>query len=612
MATKKKIIQVMDTTYRDGFQSVFGARVFMKDFMPTIESAIAAGIKHFEMGGGARFQSLFFYLNENAFEMMDKFREVAGKDAILQTLSRGVNYIGLDTGSKEILNLHAQLFKKHGITTIRNFDALNDARNLQYSAKAIKDAGLNHELTVTVMDLPPGCTGAHDAAFYEKTLKSFLNAGIPHDSLVFKDASGTANPRKVYETIAMARKLLGKDMHIRYHTHETAGIGLACYLAAIEAGADGVDLDREPVSGGTAHTDVLVMAHALRGSEFALGNHLGEELKLDKVLESENVLKEALKDYFIPPEATQVSAIIQYSPMPGGALTANTQMMRDNNCLDKFPAVIAEMREVVEKGGFGTSVTPVSQFYFQQAFNNVMFGKWKKIADGYGRMVLGYFGKTPVAPDEEIVQLASQQLKLQPTTENAMEIADRDEKKSSKWAREQLAENKIEITDENIFIVLSCGDKGIKFLKGEMKGSVRLKSDVPAAKAAGGIEEFTISVEGQTYFVKVAEGKIAEMASAGVAPAQPAPTQVATPASPATAVAVGGNQRAIKAPMPGSVTKILKNAGESVKNGEAVLVIEAMKMENEIFADADGVIASVAVAVGAKVQAGDTLLVIAA
>ncbi len=89
-----------------------------------------------------------------------------------------------------------------------------------------------------------------------------------------------------------------------------------------------------------------------------------------------------------------VNPLIPFSPMPGGALTANTQMMRDNNILDKFPQVIHAMREVVEKGGFGTSVTPVSQFYFQQAFNNVMFGPWKKIAEGYGKMVLGYFGKT--------------------------------------------------------------------------------------------------------------------------------------------------------------------------------------------------------------------------
>lgn len=600
----KKIIQVMDTTYRDGFQSVFGGRVLMEDFMPSIQSALDAGIRHFEMGGGARFQTLFFYLNENAFDMMDKFREIVGKDVNLQTLARGVNHVGLDTGSREIIDLHAKMFKKHGVTTIRNFDALNDVRNLEYSAQAIKNAGLKHEMTVTVMDLPPACTGAHDAAFYEKTLRSFIDGGIPYDSVVFKDASGTANPQKVYETIKMARNLLGKDCHIRYHTHETAGIGVSCYLAAIEAGADGVDLDREPVSGGTAHADVLIMAHALRGKDFVLGNHLGDELNLDKVLESEMILKECLKDYYIPPEAKEVSSLIQYSPMPGGALTANTQMMRDNNILDKYPEVIKEMREVVEKGGYGTSVTPVSQFYFQQAFNNVMMGKWKKIADGYGRMVLGYFGKTPVAPDSEIVKIASDQLGLQPTTENAIDIADRDEKKSIKWAKGELAKESLETTDENIFIVLSCGDKGIRFLKGEMPVNVRKNSDVkesaiaPAKPAqAGGVEEYTVSVNGQAYYIQVAEGRVEGIAPAGGASFVPSSAPVAT-----------SGAKSITSPMPGSIFKVHVKAGDTVKVGDVVITLEAMKMETEITSDVDGVVASVAVAVGQAVQNGQTMI----
>ncbi len=604
----KKIIEVMDTTYRDGFQSVFGGRVLMEDFLPTIQSALDAGIRHFEMGGGARFQSLFFYLNENAFEMMDKFREAVGPDVNLQTLARGVNHVGLDTGSRAIIDLHAKLFKKHGITTIRNFDALNDVRNLDCSAKAIKEAGLKHEMTVTVMDLPPGCEGAHDAAFYERTLRSFMDAGIPYDSVVFKDASGTANPQKVYETVSMARKLLGEECHIRYHTHDTAGIGVTCYLAAIEAGADGIDLDREPVSGGTAHADVLVMAHALRGKEFVLGNDLGEALDLDKVLESEMILKEALKDYYIPPEAKEVSALIQYSPMPGGALTANTQMMRDNNILDKFTDVIYGMREVVEKGGYGTSVTPVSQFYFQQAFNNVMFGKWKKIAKGYGEMVLGYFGKTPVAPDEEIVALAAEQLKLEPTTESAVDIADRDEKKSIAWAKKQLEDEKLETSDENIFIVFACGDKGIRFLKGEMPVNVRKISQMEAEKAAaapaageGEGEPYTVTVNGQTYHVEVAEGHLQSVTPAAPAAAANAP-------APAPAAGASGKSEEIKAPMPGSIFKLMVNVGDSVKDGDVIMIMEAMKMETEITAHTNGKVGAIHVSVGQNVQNGQLLM----
>jgi pyruvate carboxylase subunit B len=421
----KKLIDIMDTTFRDGFQSVFGGRVLMEDFFPAVEAAKAAGISHFEFGGGARFQSLFFYLNENAFDMMDKFREIVGPEANLQTLARGVNTILLDTGSSDLIDLHAKLFKKHGTTTIRNFDALNDVENLKFSGEAIKKHGLNHEVVVTMMDLPPGCTGAHDVAFYEKTLRNILDSGIEYDSVCFKDASGTSSPHKVYETISMAKKMLPESVHVRLHTHETAGVSVSCYLAALEAGADGIDLAASPVSGGTSQPDILTLLHATKGTNFDLGG-----LETSKILEYEDVLKGCLEDYFMPPEATQVSPLIPFSPMPGGALTANTQMMRDNKILHKFPEVIKAMQEVVEKGGYGTSVTPVSQFYFQQAFNNVMFGPWKKIADGYGKMVLGYFGKTPTAPDSEIVKLASKQLKLEPTTRRAREIADDDENKS--------------------------------------------------------------------------------------------------------------------------------------------------------------------------------------
>ena len=405
---KKKSVTFMVTAFRDGFQSAYGARVFTRDFLPALEAARHSGITHFEAGGGARFQSLYFYCNEDAFDMMDTFRETAGPEAELQTLARGINVVGLDSQPRDIIRLHARLFKKHGITTIRNFDALNDVDNLSYSGECIAEAGLKHQVCVTMMELPPGCEGSHTAQYYLRTLKKILKAGIPFDSVCFKDASGTSTPSKVYETIRLARRNLPGRTPLHFHTHETAGTSILTYKAALEAGADGIDLSLAPVSGGTCQPDVVVMWHALKGTEYDLG------IDIDKVLEVEEVFKECMKDYFVPPEAARVEPMIAFSPMPGGALTANTQMMRDLGILDKYPQVIAAMGEVVSRGGFSTSVTPVSQFYFQQAFNNVVFGPWKKIAEGYGKMVLGYFGKTPVAPDRDVMRLASEQLELEP------------------------------------------------------------------------------------------------------------------------------------------------------------------------------------------------------
>ncbi|MGP1359270.1 biotin/lipoyl-containing protein [Campylobacter sp.] len=585
----KKFIDVMDTTFRDGFQSVYGARVLMNDFLPALEAAKEAGIEHFEFGGGARFQSLYFYLNEDAFAMMDKFRSIVGPKANLQTLSRGVNTVTLDTGSRELIDLHAKLFKKHGTTTIRNFDALNDVENLKYSGERIAHHGLKHEVVVTMMDLPNGCVGAHDVKFYEKILREILDADIPYHSVCFKDASGTSSPQKVYETIKMARKLLPEKTHIRLHTHETAGVSVACYFAALEAGADGIDLAASPVSGGTSQPDILTMLHAVKGKNYDLGG-----LDVEKILKYESVLNDCLKEYFLPPEAVQVSPLIPFSPMPGGALTANTQMMRDNNILDKFPEVILAMREVVQKGGYGTSVTPVSQFYFQQAFNNVMFGKWKKIADGYGKMVLGYFGKTPVTPDKEIIRLASEQLGLKPTKKHAVDIADKDETKSLAHVKEILKQNKIKVTDENVFIAAACKEKGIAFLKGEAKVNVR-KID-PNAKTNECKQtqsgRYSVVVNGSRYNVEVSEGFNDSVQIKSI-------TEVENKNVKNEALGAGKND--IVANLPGAVHKILAKAGDSVKKGQAVVVLEAMKMEIEVKAPRDGVIASIEVTKGQSV-----------
>ena len=594
----KKYIDIMDTTFRDGFQSVFGARVAMDDFLPAVSAAREAGISHFEFGGGARFQSLFFYLNENAFDMMDKFREAAGKDAVLQTLSRGVNTVTLDTGSREIVDLHAKMFAKHNTDVIRNFDALNDVKNLEFSAQSIKKHGAKHEVVVTMMDLPAGLEGAHDAAFYERILREILDAGIPYDSVCFKDASGTSSPQKVYETIKMARSLLGDDVHIRLHTHETAGVSVACYLAALEAGVSGIDLAASPVSGGTSQPDILTMLHAVKGKNYDLGG-----LEPEKILKYEEVLNECLKDYFLPPEATQVSPLIPFSPMPGGALTANTQMMRDNKILDKFPAVIKAMREVVRVGGFGTSVTPVSQFYFQQAFNNVMFGDWAKIAAGYGKMVLGYFGKTPVEPDANIVKIASEQLGLEPTKEAAIDIADRDESKKLSSIAKVLEENGIEKTDENLFIVAACDQKGLAFLKGEAKVMIRKNNSAKDGKylvSVNGnkyhvsVDGDEISVNGTTYNVDLEADKGTPVGK------KPEPKKEGKKAV--------GNENEVVASMSANVFKVQVAVGDKVIAGQSLIVLEAMKMEIPIESPRDGEVAEILTQKGATVSTGDVLV----
>lgn len=597
-----KKIDFMLTAFRDGFQSVYGARVLTKDFMPAVEAARHAGITHMEFGGGARFQALFFYCNENAFDMMDTFRKTAGPDANLQTLARGVNVVGLDSQPSDVIKAHAQLFKKHGTTTIRNFDALNDVNNLIYSGQCIHDAGLKHEVCVTMMSLAPGwdATGKiHTEEFYEKVLREILKSGVPFDSVCFKDASGTSTPATVGKTIAMARRILPQGTKIVFHTHETAGNSIACCLEAIKAGADSLDLSMQPVSGGTCQPDILTMWHALRGTEYTL------DIDYKKIQEAENVFKDCMSKYFLPPEASAVNPEIPFSPLPGGALTANTQMMRDNGTFDKFPEVVDAMGECVKLGGFGTSVTPVSQFYFQQAYSNVMFGRWKKITPGYGKMVLGYFGKTPVEPAAEVVKAASEQLGLQPTVKTPLEINDADPKKGLKPAQEKLEAAGLPVTDENVFIVATCADKGLMYLKGEAKiNGIRWAKDAKPAAKADGATACKVTVDGTAYNVSFEGDNVAVVNGKRFAiSVGEADANAAAPA------ASNGAAMEVKAPVPGAILRFSAKEGDSVAEGQEILVMEAMKMETAISAPKAGTV-SFLVKQGDQVQTGHPIALI--
>ena len=594
----KKLINVMDTSFRDGFQSVFGARVLVEDFLPALKSAVDAGIKHFEVAGGARFQAPIFFCNENAFETMDKIRETVGPDIKLQSLARGVNVVGLNSQPRDVIDLHAKMFAKHGVNVIRNFDALNDVNNLIDSANSIKKYGLQHEVTITMMELPYGCEGAHDVEFYKQVLRNILDAGIPFDSLAFKDASGTSHPRKVYDTVKMAREMLGADMPIRFHSHETAGTGLACYLAALDAGADGIDLSMKPVSGGTAQPDIISMWHALRGTEYDLG------LDIKKIMETEEIFKDCMKDYNVSPVSLAVNPILIQAPLPGGATATTIDQLKDMGTLDKFPKLIENMKEVVSRGGFGTSVTPVSQFYAQQSFlNAISEHPWEKANPGYAKMILGYFGKTPCEPDPELVKWAEEKTGLQPTTEKVVDINEKKKKKGLKAAEERLKAAGLPVNDENLFIAAACkdgnADKGIDFLLG--KGHVAVNKGQKATKGnyANGAtvtvngKEYAVKIEGdkatvngKTYDVSIAEG-MKEVASASSS---------------------NGAGTEVKSPLPGAILKVIAREGDMVEEGDVLILMEAMKMETEIKAPCAGKVGSVRVDVGATVTPGQLLV----
>jgi pyruvate carboxylase subunit B len=310
-----------------------------------------------------------------------------------------------------------------------------------------------------------------------------------------------------------------------------------------------------------------------------------------------------MSDYFMPPEALSISPEVILSPMPGGALTANTMMMRDTGTLHLYPEVIKAMSECVARGGFGTSVTPVSQFYFQQAYANVTQGPWKKITDGYGKMVLGYFGRTPVPPDPEIVKIAEQQMGKPFFDGDPLDVIEDGIPK----AEEILKKEGLPVNDENIFIVGALatpgGNKGLAFLNGEATIGVRKKSKetekaattAPAAAAPAVLEgecNYKVTVDGNVYDVVVEE-------------ASGKPSSVTPSAQPSSGGA-GGVE--VKANLPGIVLNIKVSVGDTVKANDPLMILEAMKMETSVASPQAGKVASIEVKKGEAVKAGQLLL----
>ncbi|MCB2230649.1 biotin attachment protein [bacterium] len=611
-AEKPKKIRVMFTPFRDGLQSSFGGKVRIQDFLPAMEASARAGIRHFEFGGGARYQAPYFYLGEDPFETMQKIRDAVGPDPDLQILTRSVSGVTLTTQSIEGLNLQAKLMKQYGTTWDRNFDYMNDVDNLVKTGKPIVDAGMHHQVCIALMGLPFKSDKVHTAQFYINIGKKLLDSGIKIDSICLKDASGTTDPHTIYELAKGMRKIMPPEMFLWLHTHDTASMAVACYMAGIAAGVDGIDLSVRPMASGTVQPDVRSMAHALKGTGYSL------DVDDNKMGEIEGMLSELMQNYDFNPTTTTADARVIGFPMPGGAIGPNVHMMVKAGVLDKYSDVLAEFPIVVEAGGAWTSVTPGSQQYWLQAFNNVLYGRWKKIDAGYGKAVLGYFGRTPLPPDPEVVKIAAEQLKLEPFTGDPLEAAP----KNIGPAKEALEERNIPVTDKNIFLVLAAmvpGKKmelneGIRLLTGKPKIDIPFKkkeepAPAPAAPAAGAgpitgpvTSRCVVREEGlvRTFTVTI------EPANGGGGAA------ASTVAAPAVAPSASGNGTAVYSTFGGSVevVDVMVKVGDRVSKGQAIAAIEAMKARHDIKSPKDGTVTAVNVAIGDEVDSSKPIATI--
>jgi pyruvate carboxylase subunit B len=622
---KKKTIRVMFMPFRDGLQSSFGGKVRLQDFLPAMEwAAKQAGIRHFEFGGGARYQAPYFYLGEDPFETMQKIRDAVGPDVDLQILTRSVSGVTLTTQSIEALELQAKLMKQYGTTWDRNFDYMNDVDNLVKTGKPIVDAGMHHQVCIALMGLPFHSDKVHTAEFYIDIGKRLLDSDLHIDSICLKDASGTTDPKTVYDTVIGLKKIMPPEMPLWQHTHDTASMAVACYMAGVQAGVDGIDLSVRPMASGTVQPDVRSMAHALKGTGFEL------DIDPGKMNTIEEMLNDLMKEYDFNPTTTTADARVVGFPMPGGAIGPNVHMMVKAGILHKYGEVLAEFPVVVEAGGAWTSVTPGSQQYWLQAFNNVMYGRWEKIEAGYGRAVLGYFGKTPLPSDPDVVKKASEQLKMPVFDGDPLEAAP----KNIEPARKALEERNLPISEKNTFLVVGSmvpGKKmevneGIKLLMGNPKIDIPLKKKkapepvaTPAAETptpaspviAGPVtSKCTVNENGKTRtFLVTVEPTAESVGSLAAAPVQAA-SKTAAPSTPGAVTQGGGTP--IRSTFAGSVdvVDILVQVGDPVSKGQVVAEVEAMKANHDIKAPCDGKVSSIGVKIGDEIDSSKPIMFI--
>jgi pyruvate carboxylase subunit B len=353
------------------------------------------------------------------------------------------------------------------------------------------------------------------------------------------------------------------------------------------------------------------MWHALKGTGYSLDI---DHTKMDEI---ENMLNEGMKEYDFNPVTTTADARVVGFPMPGGAIGPNVHMMKEAGILDRYSDVLAEFPVVVKAGGAWTSVTPGSQQYWLQAFNNVLLGRWKKMNDGYGKSVLGYFGRPPLPPDPEVVKIASAQLEKPPFNGDPLEAAP----DSLAPARAALEERGLPVKDETVFLVASAIipgknmdlNEGIRLLSGKAKIVLPLKKkEEPAPPASTASPTATGGLTGPvTTRCTVVENGSSRNFTITIQP--PAGKPDTAPAA-TTAAVPSGNGTPVFSPFQGKteLVEINVKVGDTVSKGQVVAAVEAMKAKHDVKAPCDGKVSSIHAEIGADIEARHPILTLEA
>ena len=651
-------VNITETVLRDANQSLIATRLPYSKFEPILETMDKAGFYSAEVWGGATFDVCLRYLQEDPWERLRKIRAKM-PNTKLQMLLRGQNILGYKHYPDDVVRKFVEYSVKNGIDIIRIFDALNDVRNLEVAIDEAVKQGAHASGTISYTTSP-----VHTQDTFVGMVKDLKNMGA--SSICIKDMSGIMGPQEAYNLVS-AIKDAEPDMPVVIHTHCTTGLAFMTYMKCVEAGADVLDCAISPMSGGTSQPATETMAYALREMGFQVD--LDDKVLIKMADFFKNVRADFLKDGTLDPISMATDTQCLNYQIPGGMLSNLISQLKMMNAIDKLDEALAETPKVRKDLGYPPLVTPTSQMVGSQAVQNVLAGeRYKVVGKEIKAYCRGEYGRTPAPIDPEIQKkiLGDTPLvegryadTLEPVFEKtkaelgATAKSDEDvlsyiafpqvamaffkdreagfpKKEEPKKAAAPAAAKAPELPplpawQGHVYYTGVSAPAGHGYTARPIEpfaASYQPPHLVMGAQGGDCTGTFTITIDGKPFQVAVerADGAapaapvaaapvIAAPVAAPVAAPAAAPAPVPTPApaaAPAATVAAG--ETAVKSPMPGNIFKVECSVGQSVKAGDVLVVLEAMKMEIEVSAPVDGTVKAVSAVVGTAVNTDDLLV----
>jgi pyruvate carboxylase subunit B len=607
-------VEFTDVTCRDGIQSLLATRVRTEDLLPAVEKLDKLGFWSLEVWGGATFDVCLRYLKEDPWERLKKFREVA-KNSRLEMLVRGQSLVGYRHYPDDVVDAFIKKAVDDGIDVVRVFDALNDVRNMERAIKSAKEAGALVKGAISYTISP-----VHTIDKYVEIAKQLADLGV--DIISIKDMAGLLSPYKAYELVKRLKEEIGLPVHV--HAQTTSALAMMAYLKAVEAGADIIDTDCYSMSLQTAHPTGETMIYALKefGYEIPVDMQGYKEVG-DYMVE----VRKKYKKYDVAPPWPDVDVLIHQ--IPGGMITNFMSQLKEQGLEDKLNEVLEEVVRVREDLGYPPLVTPTSQIVGTQALMNVIHGeRYKVITKEVKDYVKGLYGRPPAPIKEELIK------KILGDEKPLYDIrpADLLEPMLDKIRKEAIEAGARTEEDILSYAILPVVAKEFfewreKFEKGEVPPPEVEESLEEIPQECLAPYEFQVTVHGETYNIEIAgvgektpsgrpyfiriDGKLEEVMVQPIREAEVISGQFSE--TPEGTIAVGKRPRPkgvgdVTSPVSGKVTEIRVNVGDEVKEGDVLLIVEAMKMANEVHAPISGTVEEILVRVGEHVNPDEVLI----